>query len=239
MTKSALVTGANKGIGLETVRQLAGKGWKVVLGARDAEKGKQAVTELQAQGLDVVFLEIDLVDKESVESAVKIIEQEYPDLSLLINNAGMPGEFAKGFSKTTEAGLRNAFEVNFFGTFRLNQLLLPLLKRNGATIVNVSIDMASLSLMMDHQERTATLNSFDYNASKTANNAMTVSMALELKDSPAQVFAVTPGFTTTDLNNNAPGGITKEEAAGIILKYTLDGERHNGVFFDKNGVLAW
>ncbi|MNI72364.1 short chain dehydrogenase [compost metagenome] len=102
--------------------------------------------------------------------------------------------------------------------------------------MNVSTDMASLNFMQ-HAEHA--LNSFDYNASKTANNAMTVAMARELKDSSAQVFAVTPGFTKTDLNHNAEGGKSKEAGAEIIVRYATDGQRHNGEFLDLNGVYAW
>lgn len=236
MKKTAFVTGANKGIGFEIVRQLGEAGWKVLLGARNAELGEAAVAELAAQGLDVAFVAIDMSDLKSIEQAADTINKNNSELKLLINNAGMPGAFSRSFTDTKEEDLRNAFEVNFFGTFRLNQRLFPIIKANEGTVVNVSTDMASL----DHMQNAAfTLNAFDYNSSKTANNAMTLSMAYEVRDSGAQVFAVTPGFTTTDLNGNAAGGKSKEAAAAIIVGYATDGQRHNGEFLDEKGVFAW
>ncbi|KQX55278.1 MULTISPECIES: SDR family NAD(P)-dependent oxidoreductase [unclassified Paenibacillus] len=236
MKKTAFVTGANKGIGIEIVKQLGKAGWKVILGARSAERGEAAVSELTSKGLDVEFVQIDMGDLKTIEQASDTINKNYPDLKLLINNAGMPGAFSRSFTDTKEEDLRNAFEVNFFGTFRLNQRLFPLIKDNEGTIVNVSTDMASLDHM---QNAEYTLNAFDYNSSKTANNAMTLSMAYEVKNSSAQVFAVTPGFTSTDLNGNAAGGKSKEAAAAIIVGYATDGKRHNGEFLDEKGVYAW
>jgi NAD(P)-dependent dehydrogenase (short-subunit alcohol dehydrogenase family) len=236
MKKTAIVTGANTGIGFEIVKQLGEAGWKVILGARSAERGEAAVSELTSKGLDVEFVQIDMGDLKTIEQAADTINKNYPDLKLLINNAGMPGAFSRSFTDTKEEDLRNAFEVNFFGTFRLNQRLFPLIKDNEGTIVNVSTDMASLDHM---QNAEFTLNAFDYNSSKTANNAMTLSMAYEVKNSSAQVFAVTPGFTSTDLNGNAAGGKSKEAAAAIIVGYATDGKRHNGEFLDEKGVYAW
>ncbi|MCQ4085619.1 SDR family NAD(P)-dependent oxidoreductase [Saccharibacillus sp. JS10] len=236
MEKIAFVTGANKGIGLEVARQLGDQGWRVVVGARDAEKGLAAVSELNEQKIDASFVQIDMTDAASIEQAANQIRNEYPGLSLLINNAGMPGAFSSSFSATKEQDLRNAFEVNFFGTFRLNQQLLPLIKENSGTIINVSTDMASLNFM---QNSPFVLNCFDYNASKTASSAMTVAMSIELRDSEAQVFAVTPGFTKTDLNGNAEGGQSKEDGAKVIVRYATDGLRHNGELLDVNGIYAW
>ncbi|OKP82995.1 short-chain dehydrogenase [Paenibacillus sp. P32E] len=236
MTRTAFVTGANKGIGFEIARQLGEAGWKVLLGARSLERGKDAASELTRQGLDVEFLQIDMTNLDSIEQAAVTLRNNYSDVTLIINNAGMPGAFSSSFSDTREEHLRNAFEVNFFGTFRLNQRLFPLIKENEGTIVNVSTDMASLHFM---QSSEVALNAFDYNSSKTANNAMTVAMAIELKNSKAQVFAVTPGFTKTDLNGNAEGGKSKEAGAAIIVGYATDGKRHNGEFLDVNGVYAW
>jgi len=236
MKKTAFVTGANKGIGIEIVKQLGEAGWKVILGARSAERGEAAVSELTSKGLDVEFVQIEMDDLKSIEQASDTINEHYPNLKLLINNAGMPGAFSRSFMDTKEEDLRNAFEVNFFGTFRLNQRLFPLIKHNEGTIVNVSTDMASLDHM---QNAELTLNAFDYNSSKTANNAMTLSMAYEVKNSSAQVFAVTPGFTSTDLNGNAAGGKSKEAAAAIIVGYATDGKRHNGEFLDGKGIYAW
>lgn len=236
MMKTAFVTGANKGIGLETARQLGAAGWKVVLGARSTERGEAAVAELSDQGLDVELVQLDMTNPDSIAQAAATIQARYADLTLLVNNAGMPGAFSSSFSTTREENLRQAFEVNFFGTFRLNQQLLPLIKQNEGTIINVSTDMASLHFMQ-HEEYP--LNCFDYNASKTASNAMTTAMAIELRDSRAQVFAVTPGFTKTDLNHNAEGGQSKEAGAAIIVGYATDGKRHNGEFLDVNGIYAW
>ncbi|MEK4526477.1 MULTISPECIES: SDR family NAD(P)-dependent oxidoreductase [Paenibacillus] len=236
MKKTVFVTGANKGIGYEIVKQLGEAGWKVILGARSVERGERAVSELTSKGLDVEFVQIDMCDSKSIEQAADTIHKSYPAIALLINNAGMPGAFSHSFTDTKEEDLRNAFEVNFFGTFRLNQRLFPLIKDNEGTIINVSTDMASLDHM---QNAEFTLNAFDYNSSKTANSAMTLSMAYEVKNSRAQIFAVTPGFTSTDLNGNAEGGKSKEAGAAIIVGYATDGKRHNGEFLDENGVYPW
>ena len=130
MKKTAFVTGANKGIGFEIVKQLSEADWKVILGARSTERGEAAVSELTSKGLDVEFVQVDMESLESIEQAANTIQQNYPDLKLLINNAGMPGAFSRSFTDTKEENLRNAFEVNFFGTFRLNQRLFPLIKNN-------------------------------------------------------------------------------------------------------------
>ncbi|MFX3616468.1 MAG: SDR family NAD(P)-dependent oxidoreductase [Sporolactobacillus sp.] len=236
MKKIAFVTGANKGIGFEIAKQLGEKDWIILLGARHPKRGEAAVSELKSQGLSANFIQIDLSNLESIEKAAETIKENYSGLTLLVNNAGMPGSFSSSFTETKEEDLRNAFEVNFFGTFRLNQCLLPLIKKNEGTIINITTDMASL----DHMQNSESVpNAFDYNSSKTANNAMTVSMALELKESQAQTFAVTPGFTTTDLNGNAIGGKSKHAAASLIVDYATDGKRHNGGFLKENGTFAW
>lgn len=237
MEKTAFISGANKGIGFATAKELAKAGWKVLLGARNAKSGEQAAAELQEQGLNAEFIAFDLADRSSVDAAItKIVASE---VKLIINNAGIPGEFASSFLTTTEEGLRKAFEINFFGTFYFNKKILPYIKRTGGRIINITSTMSSLGHMITEPDPKNRPDCFDYNASKTANNAMTVSMALELRGTEADVFCVTPGFTSTDLNGNAQGGITKEEAASIILKYALETTNHNGKFYDKDGVLAW
>lgn len=113
MKKFVFVTGANKGIGYEIVKQLGEAGWKVILGARSVERGERAVSELTSRGLDVEFVQIDMCDLKSIEQAADTIQKTYPAINLLINNAGMPGAFSHSFTDTKEEDLRNAFEVNF------------------------------------------------------------------------------------------------------------------------------
>jgi NAD(P)-dependent dehydrogenase (short-subunit alcohol dehydrogenase family) len=233
--KKALVTGANKGIGFEIAKQLSEKDFHVLLGARDINRGKAAADELNSLGGNVSFIQLDLNSEESIHQAVEEIKRNHPDLSLLINNAGIGGNMEHGPMETDMRTLREAFEVNFFGTFELTRGLLPLIKENHGTIVNVTMEMASLAILSEG----ILPNSFAYNTSKTANNALMVGLARELEDTNAQIFAVTPGPTSTDLNDHYPLGKSPAEGAKIIVDYATDGKRHHGKMLMKDKIMPW
>ena len=194
--KVALVTGANKGIGFETARQLAQQGITVLLGARDATKGQTAAATLQAEGLNVQPIQLDVTDTNSIQQAAQTIEAQYGKLDILVNNAGvmLPTDFAPA-SQTPLQTLRDTYETNFFRLIELTQTLMPLLRKSeGARIVNLSSILGSLA---EHSNPKSPIYDFKvlaYNSSKTALNAFTVHLAYELKDTPHKVNAAHPGW---------------------------------------------
>lgn len=230
--KKVLVTGANKGIGFEIAKQLSEKGFHVLLGARDISRGKAAADDI---GENMTFIQLDLNSEESINRAIEEIKTSHPDLYLLINNAGIGGTMEHGPMETDMRALREAFEVNFFGTFELTRGLLPLIKENDGIILNVTMEMASLAIL----SQGLLPNSFSYNTSKTANNAMMVGFARELNGTNAQIYAVTPGPTSTDLNDHYPLGKTTAEGAKIIVDYATDGKWHHGQMLMKDGFMPW
>ncbi|PEL13404.1 SDR family NAD(P)-dependent oxidoreductase [Bacillus sp. AFS017336] len=236
MTKFAFVTGANKGIGLEVVRQLAEKEYHVFLGARNEELGKEA---LQSLGLsNVTFIQVDVTDTQSIQDSFNQITETTNHLDLLINNAGVAPDFHILPSEIKIETLRHAFDVNFFGTFQMIQTFLPLVKKSkGGKIINVTTDMASQTLF-DSGE-TASINILGYNSSKTANNSLTLTFGKEFGINGPEMFGVTPGFTTTDLNGNSPGGKTTAVGAEIITEYALSNTNYNGKILNENGIMPW
>lgn len=235
----ALVTGANKGIGKELVRQLLKQGFTVYLGSRDTERGQAALTELQGDGRDVRLLPLDLTDPASLEQAAATLEQDGGRLDLLINNAGIVGGRAVP-SKTRIEDLRAAYETNFFGPFLLTQALLPLLRRSARpTIVNVSSGLGSLALIGYPLDEFAGIQVFSYQSSKAALNSLTVLFAKELRAQGFRVNSVSPGYTATDLNGFR-GTESVEDAAAMILKTALAGEGSpTGGFFAGDGQVPW
>ncbi|WHZ00777.1 SDR family NAD(P)-dependent oxidoreductase [Neobacillus sp. YX16] len=236
MTKFAFVTGANKGIGYEIVRQLAEKNYHVFLGARNEKLGQKAV---QSLGLsNVSFVQVDLSDTQSIQNSKNKILEVTDHLDLLINNAGIALDFGILPSELKIEILRQEFDVNFFGTFQMIQTLLPLVKKSqDGKIVNVTTDMASQT-MFDNGDA-GQLNILGYNSSKTAANSLTLAFGKEFGMNGPEIFGVTPGFTTTDLNGNAPGGKTPAEGAQIIVKYALSETNYNGKILNNNGIIPW
>jgi NAD(P)-dependent dehydrogenase (short-subunit alcohol dehydrogenase family) len=236
MTKFAFVTGANKGIGYEIVRQLAEKNYTVFLGARNEELGKKAVQSLGYSNIS--YVQVDVTDTASIVNSRNKILEVTNHLDLLINNAGIALDFGILPSELTIETLRNEFNVNFFGTFQMIQTFLPLIKKSQqGKIVNVTTDMASQTMFDNGQA--GQLNLLGYNSSKTAANALTLSFGKEFGMNGPKILSVTPGFTTTDLNGNAPGGKTTEEGAQIIVEYALSENNYNGKILDKNGIIPW
>ncbi|WP_028591248.1 SDR family NAD(P)-dependent oxidoreductase [Paenibacillus massiliensis] len=231
MTKTALVTGANKGIGYEIAKRLLEAGYRVLVGARDQERGDTAVASLRAFG-DAHLLLLDVADLHSIENAVATITQNYTDLSLLVNNAGIPGDMHKVGWEFTVEDLRATHEVNFIGPFALSKGLLPLLIANKGIIQNISIPIEPLPYF----------NAFAYTTSKAPLNVMTKSwgMSFEKENIPVEIFTVMPGAVTTDLNGNMTGDFVKTpaQAAELIVNFVLDDENHNGQVINYDGTLS-
>lgn len=227
MTKIVLVTGANKGIGFGIAKYLGKSGWQVIVGARDEGRAVKAIDELRSAGVDVLgWVNIELRDLASIEQAAKDIGRKYPELSLLVNNAGIPGDMSVDSLHTELSDIRETLDVNFIGTFALTKALMPLLSRNGGRIVNVTVP----------SEISPYWHPLAYVASKAAQNAMMGVMAIEFQQSntPLEVFSVHPGPTTTDLNGNMalPGFHDIETVGRKMAELINDGQSHQGEFIE-------
>jgi NAD(P)-dependent dehydrogenase (short-subunit alcohol dehydrogenase family) len=236
----ALITGANKGIGFETARQLAELGYFVYLGSRDKSKGLEAVKTLKASGLNNVdCIEIDVTSINSIKSARQELESKVQQLDILINNAGIAGQQPQNISTGDIENLRQVFETNFFGTVQTTQQFIDLLKKSEEPrIINVSSNLASLTLHSNTQNPNQSI--YDaYSCSKTALNAFTVLLAKEFKDTKFKINSVAPGYTATDLNN-FQGTQTVEQAAKTIVKYTtLHNDAPTGKYLKDGGENDW
>jgi NAD(P)-dependent dehydrogenase (short-subunit alcohol dehydrogenase family) len=239
--KSALITGANKGIGFETAKQLAKLGYFVYIGTRDKDKGLEAIRKLKASGYtNVDCIELDVTDINSIKSARQELEVKTQQLDVLINNAGIRGEVPQPASKVPIDRLRLVFETNFFGAVQTTQEFMDLLRKaDQPRIVNVTSDLASLTNHSDPTWKFYPFKSAAYSPSKTALNAYTVMLAFELKDTNFKVNCVNPGHTATEFNN-FKGEKTVEQGASVIVKYaTLDKSGATGKFFSEEGETAW
>jgi NAD(P)-dependent dehydrogenase (short-subunit alcohol dehydrogenase family) len=230
-TTIALVTGANKGIGLETARQLGARGFTVLAGARDEERGLEAERALRADGADARFIRLDVTDDTSVRQAADWIGREYGRLDILVNNAGI----ARGNppSETDLDAMREVYEVNVFGVIRVTNAMLPLLRRApAARIVNVSSEVGSISSQTDPASPLAQMPaSLAYPSSKSALNMITAMYAKELRDTPIKVNAANPGYTKTDLNRNSGFRSVAEGAEASVYLAVLPAEGPSGILW--------
>ena len=222
-----LVTGANKGIGYGIAKHLGLSGWKVIIGARDKERADKAISELKSAGVHVLgWVNVELRDLNSIEQAAKEINEKYADLSLLVNNAGIPGDMSVDSEHTELSDIKETLDVNFIGTFALTKSLLPLLGKNQGRIANVTVP----------SEISPYWHPLAYVASKAAQNAMMGVMAIEFQQSntPVETFSVHPGPTTTDLNGNMalPGFHDIETVGEKFAELINDGQNHQGEFIE-------
>lgn len=223
--KVALVTGANKGIGFEIVRQLSQKGFFVYLGSRNLEKGLSAVEKLKLEGLgNMEPIQLDVTSQVSVDSARKLIGTRTRVLDVLINNAGISGERGQAALESTADQYQQVYDTNVFGVIRVTQAFIDLLKASPEPrIVNVSTAMASLTLAADIVNDNYPKRYVVYQSSKAALNMYTVHLAYELRNTPFKVNAVCPGYTQTDFTGHQ-GTSTPPQAAQRIIKYALIGQ---------------
>ncbi|HQR36005.1 MAG TPA: SDR family oxidoreductase [Blastocatellia bacterium] len=240
--KIALVTGANKGIGFETVRQLAAKDITVLLAARDEKRGNESVNKLKGEGLDVQFLQLDVNDTASQENAAKFIADKFGKLDILINNAGIAQDFQVPASQGTLEQWRSTFETNVFNLVSLTQKLLPLVKKSDAgRIVNLTSILGSLALHSDPKSPIAGSSSSGsaYNASKSALNMFTVNLANELKGTTVKVNAAHPGWVKTDMGGDAAPLEVDDGAKTSVQLATLPEDGPTGGYFHLGERLPW
>jgi NAD(P)-dependent dehydrogenase (short-subunit alcohol dehydrogenase family) len=238
--RQALVTGANKGLGLAIAKGLAAADLSVWMGARDRSRGEDAVQTLRGEGFDVRFIQIDVADDASVRRAAETVRQEIDALDVLVNNAGIVLDLQTPPSGLSMDIVKATFEVNLFGPIRVTQAFAPLLKAaDDARIVNMSSGLGSLTLITDPTSLFSSVNLLAYTSSKVALNAMTVSFAKELEPFGIKVNAVEPGHVRTDLNNNT-GFLTPEEGAATAIKMALIGrDGPTGGLFGNHGRQPW
>ncbi|MCM2395738.1 SDR family oxidoreductase [Rhizobium sp. S95] len=236
----ALVTGANKGIGLEIARQLAKAGVTVLMGARDLQRGQAAAGELAQAGLAVEAIEVDLNNEATITAAAAAISSRHGRLDILVNNAGIVDAEDGPPTVATVAAARRLMETNFLGTLAVTQAMLPLLRRSKAgRIVNLSTTLGSLAVNGDPTSPYYEARLMGYNASKAALNMLTVQLAAELKNTPIVVNSVAPGYVKTDLTGGN-GFMTPEEGARLPVEYALLGaDAVSGRFVAPDGPVAW
>lgn len=238
--KTVLITGANKGIGFETAKQMTQLGYFVYLGSRDSAKGLDAINKLKGLGIsNVALVEIDVTNINSIKQAKQELENRIEALDVLINNAGIGGGQPQSISLVKIENLRNVFETNFFGVVQTTQQFIDLLKKSKEPrIVNVSSGLGSLTL--HNSVLNPNYRIYDtYSCSKTALNAFTVMLANEFRNTNFKVNSVTPGYTATDLNQFKGTG-TVDQAAKVIVKYaTIDDDGPTGEFFNNDEEVPW
>ena len=241
ITKIALVTGATRGIGLETVRQLAASGVHTLLAGRDRAKAVDAALKLQAEGLPVEAIELDVTDTASLSAAADAVAKKHGRLDILVNNAGiLVDTMGLKVSEQTLDTWRKTFDTNVFGLIATTQAFLPLLHKSDAgRIVNVSSLLGSLAMHSDPASPIYNFKVPAYNVSKSAVNAWTVQLAYELRDSKIKVNTIHPGYVKTDLNGGE-GEIDIPTGARTSVRLALiDDAGPNGGYFYQEQSLPW
>jgi NAD(P)-dependent dehydrogenase (short-subunit alcohol dehydrogenase family) len=236
--KTVLITGANKSIGFEAARQLLQQGYYVYLGCRDMEKGQQAVSWLQAEGLTLAEpIEIDVDQIESVKAAREVLGRKTNVLDVLINNAGISGKMPQTPVERDISIFKQVFETNFFGVIAVTQAFIDLLRRSPEPrIVNVTSGLGSLALHSDPAWKYYHVKPAAYVSSKAALNAYTIMLAYTLHDTPFKVNAVDPGYTATDFNNHSGPGTVPDAAARVVKAAMLNPDGPTGRFFSDDNV---
>lgn len=229
MSKIALVTGGNRGIGFEVCRQLGQKGFKVILGARKVSNGKEAQSILGSEGLDVTFQPLDVQNEEQIGFVASWLDMEYEGLDVLINNAGI----GIGNSELADADLaeiRKIMEVNFYGPMQVSKMFIPLLKKKSGRIINVSSGMGSISAM--------DIGYAGYRLSKAGLNVQTMILAMELEQFDIKVNSVSPGWVKTEMGGSAaPRDVS--QGADTITWLATEENIPNGKFLRDRKIINW
>ena len=225
--KTALITGANKGIGFGLAKHLGLSGWQIIIGARNQHRAEKAIDELTSLGIKVLgWVSIELSDQAGLAQAAKEISEKYPELTLLVNNAGIPGDMSVDGLHTQMRDIQQTIDVNFIGTFYFTQQMIPLLTKNNGRIINITVP----------SEISPYWHPLAYVASKAAQNAMMGVLAMEFQQqgTPLEIFSVHPGPTTTDLNGNMslPGFHDIDTVGAKLTELINDGQNHQGEFIE-------
>lgn len=239
-SKIALVTGATRGIGLETVRQLAATGIHTLLAGRDPERTRHAARSLQDEGLPVEAIVLDVTDADSIAAAAARVGEAHGRLDILVNNAGvlLDDDSLPPSAQTMETW-RSTFDTNVFGLIATTRAFLPLLRTSPAgRIVNVSSILGSLALHADPASPIYDYKVPAYNVSKSAVNAWTVQLAYELRDTPLKVNAVHPGSVKTGMNKSGSLDVVQGAASSVAMAM-IGPDGPSGGFSHQGQVIPW
>jgi NAD(P)-dependent dehydrogenase (short-subunit alcohol dehydrogenase family) len=241
--KVAFITGGNRGIGLETARQLGKHGVKVVIGSRDLEKGNAVAEKLRGEDADVDAIRFDITRPADYQEAYNYFDKNFGRLDILINNAGVSKEpfgVPNNASSVSQAILRETFDTNFFGTIELTQALLPLIKKAPeGRIVNLSSILGSLTLHADPKSPIYGSKVLAYDASKAALNAFTVHLAAELRDTKIKVNSAHPGWVKTEMGTDAAPMEIPDGAKTSVQLALLSASGPTGGYFHMGEALPW
>ncbi|MNB87462.1 Cyclopentanol dehydrogenase [compost metagenome] len=243
--KVAFITGGNRGIGLETARQLGKLGATVVIGSRDLEKGKAAADTLRSEGIQAESIKLDVNLAEDLQAAYNFFERQYGKLDMLINNAGIQIEIedlapVNETSTVSQAVIRETFDANFFSMVELTQLLLPLIRKAPAgRIVNVSSALGSNTLHSNPAAPIYDVKLLAYDASKAAMNTFTTHLAHELKGTPIKVNSAYPGWVKTPLGGKYADMDLEDGGKTSVMLATLPSDGPTGKFYHMDSELPW
>ncbi|MBV8830137.1 MAG: SDR family oxidoreductase [Acidobacteriaceae bacterium] len=241
--KVAFITGANRGIGFETARELGEKGVHVVLGSRDEQKGREAARKLRQSGIEADSIQFDVGDAKRYRAIYDFFDERFGKLDILVNNAGIMLESLKNENKTSAISsevLRKTFDTNFFNLIELTQVLLPLVEKAPAgRIVNLSSILGSLTLQADPKSPLGPGKPFAYDASKTALNAFTIHLAGELRGTKIKVNSAHPGWVKTAMGGSqAPMEVSEGGKTSAQLALLPD-DGPTGGYFHLGKALPW
>ncbi len=229
--KIAVVTGGNRGIGFEVCKQLAGHGFKVILTARDKTKGGKASETLKKQGLDVVFHQLGVDDADSIKDLARYIEKEFGKLDVLVNNAGILHPDDGAGTDVSLDVVRQTFETNLIGALAPSQAMIPLMRKGGGRIINISSNLAMLAEMVGGYAA--------YRISKVALNAMTCVLASELAGTGILINSMSPGWVRTDMGGEAAPLSVEQGADTVTWLAMLPDDGPTGKFFRERKEIAW
>ncbi|MFD1440378.1 MULTISPECIES: SDR family NAD(P)-dependent oxidoreductase [Lacticaseibacillus] len=241
----SLITGAERGLGLQYAKNLGKAGHVIIIGAYDMTAGAAALKELQDAGLTALLCHCDITDQAAVDETMATIKAKYGYLNILLNNAGISSPAFEKPSETSDAHIEKCFATNFYGTNRVIRAAVPLLEAaDWAKVINMTSDLSSLTRAMDAKYGYSKINDLPYQASKTAVNALTMGYAKEFAGTHITVNSVNPGMTATDLVNKkafeANGAQSVEAGAKAATDLALAKSNDvNGEFLEAAGKIAW